>query len=420
MIFLKYTKFILMNIMKTHPKMIVAVAMLIGLLGTIGIALPYPVLAPYFIDYPANELTHFMGFHPKVLLGIALAVYPLGLLIGSIFIGALSDTYGRKKILLITLIGSSIGYSITAWSIYEESYLGFLTSRILTGICEGNISIARAIAAELHPKIDRARSISLVYAATYAGWLIGPAIGGFLMEYGVAEVFLFAAIGMILSLLLVLFLIQKDNLEVTDDKNLWHLIRKNNSLTLLKHREIMPIFWFYFLYTLGLNAFYDFYPIWFVDYFQADGKTISMATICLTIVMISVSAFGVSIAEKKWGEIPTLLIGSGLLALLLLIQPFMNLQYSFVIFLFIGGAIALANGMVPTYLSNHFGHLGQGKVMGLQTSTFCITSVLIATVGGPLSVLDSVIVLLIGAVFVLMSALLLWSKKASQMKLVRS
>ena len=63
--------------MKQNPKMVLFVAMLVGLLGTIGIALPYPVLAPYFIDYPANELTHFMGFHPKVLLGFCwVLVFP--------------------------------------------------------------------------------------------------------------------------------------------------------------------------------------------------------------------------------------------------------------------------------------------------------------------------------------------------------
>ena len=113
--------------------------MLISLLGTAGIALPYPVLAPYFLDSPANALNQFMSINPKLLLGIALALYPLGLLIGSSFLGALSDHYGRRLVLLVSLTGSVIGYLLTVFAVYDESYLLFLFSRLFTGICEGNI-----------------------------------------------------------------------------------------------------------------------------------------------------------------------------------------------------------------------------------------------------------------------------------------
>lgn len=405
--------------MNKHPKLILMTVMLVSLLGTIGIALPYPVLAPFFIDYPANELTHFMGFHPKILLGISLAIYPLGLLLGSIYIGALSDGFGRKKVLLITLGGSVIGYALTAWAVYAESYVFFIVARFLTGLCEGNISIARAIAAELHPAIDRTKALSMVYAATYTGWLMGPVIGGFLMVYGVAEVFLIAGLGMLLATVLVMFLIAKDRAENIDDMPLWQAIRENNSLTLLKHTDIRPIFWFYFLYSMGLNAFYDFYPVWFVDYYQADGRTIALATVCLTVVMIIVSSTLVARVQAKHGEIKAILTGGLVLGVLLLIQPFGSYQQTFVIFAIIGGTIAMTNGMIPSYLSHYFGHLGQGKVMGLQTSTFCITNVIIATVGGFISILDSRWILLLGALLVFSSVLSLWRNRQSQFQLMQ-
>ncbi|MCX7553764.1 MFS transporter [Marinicella sp. S1101] len=405
--------------MSKHPKLILWTVMLVSLLGTIGIALPYPVLAPYFIDYPANELTHFMGFHPKVLLGISLAIYPLGLLIGSIYIDALSDGFGRKKVLLITLCGSVVGYGLTAWAVYAESFVYFILARFLTGLCEGNISIARAIAAELHPAIDRTKALSMVYAATYTGWLLGPVIGGFLMVYGVAEVFLIAGLGMLLATILVLVLIAKDRAEDIDDMPLWQAIRQNNSLTLLKHVDIRPIFWFYFLYSMGLNAFYDFYPVWFVDYYQADGRIISLATVCLTVVMIIVSSTLVARIQAKFGEIKSILTGGLVLSVLLFIQPFGSYQQTFVIFAIIGGTIAMTNGMIPSYLSHYFGHLGQGKVMGLQTSTFCITNVIIATVGGFISILDSRWILLLGALLVFLSVLSLWRNRESQFQLMQ-
>lgn len=406
--------------MQQNPKLILFIIMLVSFLGTIGIALPYPVLAPYFIDFPANELTHFMGYHPKLLLGFSLAVYPLGMLIGSIYIGALSDHYGRRKVLLITLTGSVVGYGLTALAIINESFVFFILARLVTGLCEGNIAIARAIAADLHPEIDRTRALSLIYTATYSGWMLGPVIGGFLMVYGVAEVFAMAGIGMAAAMVLVWFMIAKDKAEDLDESYFWHTIRNNNSLTLLKHKEILPIFWFYFFYCMGLNAFYDFYPVWFVDYFHASGKIISLATICLTLVMIVVSSFFVTKLQRKFGEIRIILIGASILAILLFIQPFLGYYQTFVMFAMIGGIIALTNGMIPSFLSTYFGHLGQGKVMGLQTTIFCFTNVIIAIFGGALSILDSVYVLIVGALLVVLSVIVLWTNRESQYKLMES
>ncbi len=405
-------------------RLVLASVMVISLLGTAGIAMPYPVLAPYFLEQAPNELTNFLGIHPKVLLGFSLAIYPLGLLIGSIFVGALSDHYGRRKVLLLTLFGSFIGYLLTAIAVIYESFIAFTVARLVTGICEGNISIARAIGAELHPHIERTKAISLVYASTYAGWLIGPLIGGFLMVYGVANVFNIAAVGIAIAFVMVYFTIEarhKNTKTETGQAKLefWLLIRKNNSLTVLKHKEVLPIFWFYFLYSMGLNAFYDFYPVWFVDNLQFDSRGIAWATVALTACMIIVSSFVVDKVNFKYGEIKSMIIGGAALAVLFAIQPFSNEVYIYPIFFLIGGWIAIANGMVPTYLSKYFGHLGQGKVMGLQTSVFCITNVIISIVGGPLSVISATLVILIGAVLVMASVILMLATRKQQTLMIK-
>ncbi|MCP4274217.1 MAG: MFS transporter, partial [Gammaproteobacteria bacterium] len=178
-----------MTITKGRAWMMLVITMLISFLGTAGIALPYPVLAPYFLDYPANDLTHFAGIDPKLLLGVALALYPLGMLVGGSFIGALSDLYGRRLILVVTLAGTSVGYLLTAYAVIIESYPLFLLSRLLSGVCEGNVSIARAMAAELHPHIEKVKAMSLLFTTVYAGWLFGPLAGGYLMALGIGWVF---------------------------------------------------------------------------------------------------------------------------------------------------------------------------------------------------------------------------------------
>jgi len=235
----------------------------------------------------------------------------------------------------------------------------------------------------------------------------------------VAEVFTMAGIGMAVALVLVWLLIAKDKVEEMQETDFWHTIRNNNSISVLKHKEILPIFWFYFLYSMGLNAFYDFYPVWFVDYYHADGKTIALATTCLTLVMIIVSVLFVTKLQRKYGEIKVILAGATVLATLLFIQPFLGIYQAYVIFAMIGGIIALTNGMIPSFLSNYFGHLGLGKVMGLQTSTFCITNVIIAIVGGMIAILDSVYILLLGSFLVFGSVTVLWRNRKSQYKMMQ-
>lgn len=70
--------------------------MLVVLFSSAGIALPYPVLAPLFLN-EVSPLTTFAGLPSKILLGIILAIYPLGVILGSSVLGAASGIYGRKK-----------------------------------------------------------------------------------------------------------------------------------------------------------------------------------------------------------------------------------------------------------------------------------------------------------------------------------
>lgn len=125
------------------------VALCVTLLACMGLSLPYPVLTPLFIDAPVSSLNSYAGFSGETLLTTLLAIYPLGIFIGSSFIGALSDRFGRRKVLANTLIICFLGYLVSAYALYIGDYLLLLISRFLTGITEGNISIARAIALDI-------------------------------------------------------------------------------------------------------------------------------------------------------------------------------------------------------------------------------------------------------------------------------
>ncbi len=384
-------------------------AMLVSFLGTAGIALPYPVLSPLFLDPAyASGLTSYLGLPPKILLGILLALYPLGLIIGSSVIGALSDVYGRKPVLIITLLGAVAGYGLTGYAAGIESYPLFAMARFLVGICEGNIAVSRAIALELHPEINRTRAVSLMYAVNYAGWLIGPLAGGYLMVLGVANVFYIAA-GVTLLAIVVVQLAIAPPTQLTRENSLWAAMRRENSLGLLRVQAMRPLLIYHFLFTLGLNAFYEFYPLWLVERFSFGSIQIGWGTVAITLAMILSSIYLVSLAENRFGSMGTVRRASLALAFILLLLPLSNYTALYAVFVACGATIALANGVFPAYMANRFESHGLGRVQGLLTTNFCIANVITALVGSVIALAGTGWALASGGLLVLCASLWLWN-----------
>ena len=372
------------------PRSTLYAVMLVSLLGTAGIALPYPVLSPFFLDSGAdNALTQFMGLPPKILLGIILALYPLGSLLGSSFIGAISDIYGRKRILVISLLLAAAGYGLTGYAVSIESYPLFALARLLTGICEGNVAISRAIALELHPAISRTRAISLLYATTYAGWLIGPLAGGYLMAFGVANVFLITGGITLLATLLVQIAIARADGAGRASGSVLETIAANNSIGLLKLADLRPLILYHFLFTLGLNAFYEFYPLWLVERFDFDSVRIGWGTVVITLSMIISSIYLLAPIENRLGALGTVQVGSLLLGCLFLILPLSGPIGLYPVFLATGAVIAVANGVFPVYMANRFESYGHGRVQGLLTTNFYAANVIAALVGSVIALMGT-------------------------------
>src|SRR4029077_14798160 len=122
--------------------------------------------------------------------GLLFASYSLMQLIFSPILGRLSDKHGRRPVLLVSIIGTGIGFLILGFA--TTLWMLFL-GRILDGITGGNISTAQAYIADSTTKEDRARGMGLVGAAFGLGFVFGPAIGGLLSHWGTGVPFFFAA-----------------------------------------------------------------------------------------------------------------------------------------------------------------------------------------------------------------------------------
>jgi DHA1 family tetracycline resistance protein-like MFS transporter len=144
---------------------------LVVLLDLLGFGLVVPQLGIYGQLYAASPVT----------LGLLMATYSLLQLLAAPVLGALSDRYGRRPVLLLSLAGSVVGYLVFAGA---HSLAWLFAARVLDGITGGNISTAQAYVADITTQENRAKGMGMVGAAFGLGFVLGPAAGGLLGAWG--------------------------------------------------------------------------------------------------------------------------------------------------------------------------------------------------------------------------------------------
>jgi DHA1 family tetracycline resistance protein-like MFS transporter len=159
------------------PLLVIFITVLIDLIG-FGVMIP---ILPFYVE-------HFGGSSFEI--GALTAVYSLMQFIFAPVLGQLSDRYGRRPILFISILGSAISYVILGLA---NTLIIVFLGRIIAGITGGNISTAQAYIADVTTPENRAKGMGIIGAAFGLGFVIGPAIGGILSRFGQGIPFYFIA-----------------------------------------------------------------------------------------------------------------------------------------------------------------------------------------------------------------------------------
>ena len=384
-----------------HPNWILAAVCLLGLMSTVGVSMPYPILAPIFVGGAADGFTRFGGLAPSVLMGVALAANPLGILIGSLVTGPMSDRHGRRLVLGVTLIATLAGHLLTALALVMRQYPLFVLARFATGLVESNTAVARAMLADLHEQIDRTRAFALLNACMYAGWLLGPLVGGLTLPLGEPVPFVLAA-AMTLPCVAILFLglpMATTALAATAKKNVLGLLRAD--------RTLGTIFALQLAYTLALNSLYEFSPLWMLQNAGFGSRGIAIVTAFQCGVMTLTSALAGRFGSRKGHALRRAaqwaLLAAGCLALMAVLPGHLGI---FVI-MAMGFPTAMYNAVMPAWMSERFAEHGQGRVMGLLSTIFCVSNVAVALAGGWIALLSTRWIMALGGASAILAALLM-------------
>ncbi|MFZ4763942.1 MAG: MFS transporter [Roseimicrobium sp.] len=143
------------------------------LLSTIGFGVCIPVLPKYAQEFGASDFVA----------GLLTGVFSLMVFIAAPLWGRLSDRIGRRPVLIVSILGSAVGYFIMGWA-GDAKLLPFLfLARIIDGASGGNVGAAQAYLADISTKEERSRAMALIGIAFGAGFVLGPALAGVLHSF---------------------------------------------------------------------------------------------------------------------------------------------------------------------------------------------------------------------------------------------
>lgn len=175
---------------KKPPSLLFALITLF--LEVMGIALSNPILPQLINQFVSDISTSAYYF------GAIATTYALTIFIFSPVLGALSDQFGRKPVLLFSLFGTGLSYLILS---FAPNLPWIFTAQIVDGITGASVAVIFAYIADISSPNVRAKNFGLAGATFGLGWIVGPAIGGLLTIWGLRTPFQVAAIVTFLNLL---------------------------------------------------------------------------------------------------------------------------------------------------------------------------------------------------------------------------
>lgn len=347
---------------------------LIVFIDLLGFSLILPLLPYYAETFGANDFVT----------GLLVASYAAMQLIGAPILGRLSDRFGRRPILLVSILGTFLGFLLLG---FANALWMLFASRILDGFTGGNLSVAQAYIADVTDEKNRSKGLGLVGAAFGLGFIIGPVTGGFMSQWGYAvPAFVAAGLAFINLVLVAVWLPE----SLTPEKRA-AMPQKQPPVTLdallqaLRRPFTGSLLITRFFFGLAFAIFQTIIALYALKKFQLDARNTGLILTYVGVLSVFVQGFLIGRLTQRFREDVLIAVAVVVMALSLLgwaVVP------SVAWLLVILTPTAMAGGILNTVLASTLTKAVQaqevGGILGLAASIESLTRVIAPTLGGAL------------------------------------
>jgi MFS transporter, DHA1 family, tetracycline resistance protein len=385
--------------------------LLVNFVGTLGFSIVLPFLVFLVMKFGGDAIVY----------GLLAATYPAFQLIGAPLLGRWSDIYGRKKVLLLSNVGTSVGWILFLFALFlpaeksftiDLSFLGTIIiivplvllflARAIDGITGGNISIANAYLADLSSDETRSKNFGKMAISSNLGFILGPALAGILggTIYGEILPVTAALVLSLVTLFVIGFLLRESRplskeILVPEEGTIRKVFaqecrecyptegtKKPRFKDIFRLEHISFLLLLYFFIFLGFNIYYASFPTHAANDLKWSITQLGIFYAVLSGIMVLVQGPILRKALKKFSEEKLVVIGSLILGTNFILFVSNNIVS-------VGGAVvlfAVGNGLMwPSFmsiLSRRAGSKLQGAVQGVAGSFGGLASIIGLILGG--------------------------------------
>jgi len=376
----------------------------------LGLSVIFPVLPSIFFAADSTFFGPEVAQEMKgIYYGLMIAAFPAMQFFGAPILGALSDRYGRKPILIISMTGALFGYLLFAIALSYKSLILLFLARMIPGFMGGNISIVQSAIADVSEGKDRTKNFGLVGAAFGLGFIFGPAIGGLLADsskvawFSHATPFYFTAILTAINLISILLffpetLKTKTNTAITFTRGI------NNFVKSFQIKNLRNIFMVVLLLSIGFSFFTQFFSVLLIEKFEYQESDIGFLYGWIGIWLVFTQAVLVRKLSNKIAPEKILTFSLIALATVIFLLLIPNQSWWFYI---INPFIAMSQGItspnLTTIVSSQAKPEQQGEILGINQSMNSMGQIIPPLIAGVLTAISVSLPILVGGICILCS-----------------
>lgn len=320
--------------------------------------------------------------------GLLMSIYSLMQFVFSPFWGRISDRWGRRPIILLCLLGEAASYILFAWA---RSFEMLFIARLLAGFFGASISTASAYISDITPKHERSKGMALIGVAFGLGFVVGPALGGFLSIWGThidpaphfnTSFTAYWVAGLCFANFLFGLKALKESLSEKSESS-----EKKKRLSVMWHylssKTVGPLLSVFMLVSFAMSAMEATLILFMGEKFNWDIKQVSFGFAYIGVIIIFTQGFLVRRLIPLWGERKVLRLGLILFTIGLFIIPFAPTIAWMALAMTL---LSVGNGMSNPSLMGSISLLSenseQGQAMGVTQSMSSLGRIIGPAFGG--------------------------------------